>query len=357
MTDWNAFIFSDQPFESKACKVFKYQFEHNLVYQRFCKTLGTTPDSLSCHSELVSESAAGEQVLKQAQDDIKHIPLLPVRAFKDAEIITDCKQHSTFNIQHPDLTFKSSGTGDMQRSVHRVADGELYRQSILRGFNHFYDLDNAVILGYTPGYADNPHSSLIWMINELIEQDDIKKSRFLKLNKSLSQGEVDDIAASGRQFIIFGAAFGLLDLIEMSSVTLPSNSIVIETGGMKTHRREMSRKAMHQKLAHAFGIDQSRIHSEYGMCELLSQAYTTGGQWFHCVPWMKVSVHDPNDPQKRLSPYEEGLIGVIDLANVYSCSFLLTGDRGVMDHNGRFQVLGRWNPKDLRGCNFLIEED
>lgn len=332
MQNWGEYIFSDRPFKEKAIRVFQYQYENNPVYRRFCDAL------------------KGEEILNKVQDDISPIPLLPVRAFKDAEVT--CQKG-----QDPDLIFKSSGTGAMQRSVHRVANAALYRQSVLRGFNHFYSLDQAVILGYTPGYADNPHSSLIWMINELIKQDAIKKSRFLKLDKPLGQGEVDDIEKSGKTLVLFGAAFGLLDLVEMSSVTLPSNSIVIETGGMKTHRREMDRITMHQRLADGFGLDISRIHSEYGMCELLSQAYATGGRWFRSVPWMQVSVRNPNDQRDQSLPHQPGLLGVIDLANVHSCSFLLTGDAAMMDEQGRFQVLGRWNPKDLRGCNFLIDED
>lgn len=330
MQNWGDYIFSDQPFREKAIKLFEYQLEHNPVYGRFCDALDVRFDSI--------------------QSDLNQIPLLPIRAFKDAAITTRPDAQ-------PDLTFKSSGTSGMSLSTHDVADENIYQHSVLDGFRNFYDLDNAVILGYTPGYADNPHSSLIWMINELIKQDPIKKSRFLSLDKPLSRGEVNDIEASGRQLIIFGAAFGLLDLVEMSSVQLPSNSVVIETGGMKTHRREIDRRTMHQKLAKGFEIDISRIHSEYGMCELLSQAYATGGKWFRTVPWMNVSVHDPDDPQKRLPPFREGLIGVMDLANVYSCPFVLTGDRGVMDWQGRFQVLGRWQPEDLRGCNFLIDED
>src|SRR5699024_3709152 len=149
----------------------------------------------------------------------------------------------------------------------------------------------------------------------------------------------------------------LLDLLEMQEVSLPAGGIVIETGGMKTHRREVSRRELHQTLAHGFGLDLSRIHSEYGMSELLSQASATGSEWFHTAPWMKVNIRNPENPHEALPSFEEGLIGIIDLANVYSCSFLLTGDRGMMDKNGRFKVMGRWNPKDLRGCNFLIEED
>jgi hypothetical protein len=336
MQDWKDFIFSDKPFEAKACEIFKHQFTHNTIYRRYCEAL---PD---------------ENIRDKVQDDIGYAPLLPIRAFKKADIVT---RHSKLNIQHSTLTFKSSGTGSMERSTHVVPDEALYRQSVLQGFRHFYDLDNSVILGYTPDYAANPHSSLIWMINALIKTDAIKKSRFLPLDQPLNQGEIDDIARSGRRLILFGAAFGLLDLVEISSVTLPPNSIVMETGGMKTHRREMSRRNMHRKLAHGFGIDNSRIHSEYGMCELLSQAYATGGQWFRSVPWMQVSIRDPDDLQRQLSPYQQGLIGIMDLANVHSCSFLLTGDRGVMDRKGRFKVLGRWQPRDLRGCNFLIDED
>jgi hypothetical protein len=330
MQNWKDFIFSDQPLEAKAIEIFSYQYEKNPVYQRFCRALDITPS--------------------EVKKDVENIPLLPIKAFKDATI--SCKPD-----QNSDLTFKSSGTGSMKRSTHLVTDETLYQQVILQGFRHFYELDNIVFLGYTPGYAENKHSSLIWMINALIETDTIKKSRFLPLDQPLNQGEIDDIANSGHRLILFGAAFGLLDLVEISSVKLPSNSIVMETGGMKTHRREMSRREMHQKLARGFGLNISRIHSEYGMCELLSQAYATGGQWFRSVPWMQVSIRDPDDLQRRLPPYQQGLIGIIDLANVHSCSFLLTGDRGIMDRKGRFKVLGRWRSRDLRGCNFLIDED
>lgn len=331
MQNWSEFIFSEEhSFEEKAHKVFKYQLGHNRVYRRFC-------EALSHPSE-------------PGQSNGSPAPLLPIRAFKDTELT--CKPK-----QEPDLVFQSSGTGSMSRSRHFVADAELYRQSLLRGFRCFYDPDNSVILAYTPGYADNPDSSLVWMINELIRQDESGLSRFLPLYKSLKQAEIDKIEDSGRQLILFGAAFGLIDLVGQSQVTLPSNSIVIETGGMKTHRREMSREKLHRKLAKGFGLPRNRIHSEYGMAELLSQAYATGGKWFRTVPWMHVTIRNPDNPREVLPPFYEGLIGVIDLANVHSCSFILTGDKGIMDKNGRFQVLGRWNPEDLRGCNFLIEED
>lgn len=336
MKNWSNYIFSDDySFEEKARQVFEYQFENNHVYRRYCEALDP-------------------QILKQV-DDMEAIPLLPIKAFKDVEVVA-VESVSSFSTQHS-LTFKSSGTSDMQRSVHHVADASLYDQSILQGFCRFYDPDNAVIWGYTPGYTDNPDSSLVYMIQKLINQDNSGLSRFLPLGEPLNPGAVKEVDRQKKQLILFGAAFGLLDLLELKKVELPSNSIIIETGGMKTHRREIGRNELHKNLARGFGLDESRIHSEYGMAELLSQAYATGGQWFRTVPWMQVTIRNPDNPAEFFPPYSEGLIGVIDLANIHSCSFLLTGDKGVMDENGRFKVLGRWNPKDLRGCNFLIDED
>ncbi len=332
MENWSSFIFSKaNSFEEKTRRVFEYQYEKNAVYRRYCEALKS-------------------DILKQVQDDAKAIPLLPIKAFKDADVTT---QPDT----DPELIFKSSGTSDMQRSIHRIHGASIYDNSILKGFEQFYNLDNAVIWGYTPGYAENPHSSLIYMIQKLIDQDESGLSRFLPLGEPLQEAKIGKVQETGKQLILFGAAFGLLDLLEMNKVKLPSNSIVIETGGMKTHRREISREDLHKRLANGFGLDGSRIHSEYGMAELLSQAYATGGQWFRTVPWMQVSIRNPENPFEELQPYNEGLIGVMDLANIHSCSFLLTGDKGVMDKNYRFKVLGRWNPKNLRGCNFLIEED
>lgn len=324
--DWNKIVFVDDiSFKKKMRQVFEYQFENNSVYRRFCEALGPEPSP-------------------------DNPPLLPIRAFKDVDLATNSNTES-------DLVFKSSGTSGMQRSVHRVADVSLYDHSILKGFRQFYDLDSSVIWGYTPGYSDNPDSSLIYMIRKLIDQDDSGLSRFLPLDEPLNPSEIEKVTGADKKLILFGAAFGLLDLLEMKEVKLPSDSTVIETGGMKTHRREISRGELHRKLGRGFGLHNNRIHSEYGMAELLSQAYATGGKWFHSVPWMQVSIRNPDNPQQKQPPFREGLIGIMDLANVNSCSFLLTGDRGIMNKKGRFQVLGRWNPKDLRGCNFLVEED
>jgi hypothetical protein len=156
--------------------------------------------------------------------------------------------------------------------------------------------------------------------------------------------------------MIFGAAFGLLDLIEMGLPNLPNDSMILETGGMKTFRREMTKENLHQQLADGFGVEKKYIHSEYGMTELLSQAYSRGSLWFDTVPWMRVTIRNPHNPMQIQPAGTEGLIGVIDLANINSCSFILTGDKGIQNNEGQFQVLGRWNPINLRGCNFLIDE-
>ncbi|WP_138429292.1 hypothetical protein [Fodinibius saliphilus] len=334
MEDWSELIFDrDTAFEEKAKQVYQHQFEENAVYRRFCKALGIDSD-----------------LLGGIQYDINRIPLLPIKGFKDAEITTQPDAE-------PDLTFRSSGTLAMQRSIHKVINESLYQESLLKGFQHFYDLEDTVIWGYTPGYAENPDSSLIYMIQQLIDQDNSGLSRFLPLDEPINPGAVKEIKRQRKQLIIFGAAFGLLDLLKLQDLHLPSDSIIIETGGMKTYKREISRVELHKRLAKGFGLNGNRIHSEYGMAELLSQAYTTGGQWFNTVPWMQLSIRNPEDPTEALMPYDEGLIGVMDLANVHSCSFLLTDDIGVMDDRGRFKILGRWNPKNLRGCNFLIEVD
>ncbi|MEX0994635.1 MAG: hypothetical protein WD599_03845, partial [Balneolaceae bacterium] len=199
-------------------------------------------------------------------------------------------------------------------------------------------------------------SSLVWMLNDLIRRDETGLSKFLDLDAPLQYEELKEVESADKPFILFGAAFGLLDLIERERIKLPDHSIVIETGGMKTRKREMGKEKLQAILAEGFGLPAGSIHSEYGMCELLSQAYSKGDLWFESVPWMKVTIRDPKNPDRVCEAGEEGKIGVLDLANLYSCSFLLTEDRGVADSNDRFQVLGRWNPENLRGCNFLIDE-
>lgn len=316
-------------FDEKALEVFEFQKANNEVYGRFCKALG-----------------------RVNVDHISEIPLMPIQAFKDVQVISSSKPVSS-----QVLLFTSSGTSGMSKSKHVVLDPDLYRESIIKGMEHFYQLDEYVVLAYTPGYNVNPNSSLIWMLNVLTERDETRLSSFLELDKPLDQELIETISKSGKKVMLFGAAFGLLDLIELGEFKLPDDTIVIETGGMKTFRREMSKKELHQQLAAGLKLDPENIHSEYGMTELLSQAYSRGNEWFECVPWMKISIRDPKNPTAELPFGEEGLIGVVDLANINSCSFILTGDKGMQNEKGEFQVLGRWHAQNLRGCNFLIDQD
>lgn len=319
---------ADYSFEEKAREIFSFQVENNGVYKTFANLFGYNSGNIP---------------------GVSQIPLLPVRAFKEERVLS-------VKAEEASLVFKSSGTSDMNRSVHEIHDPEIYRESVCRGFDYFYP-DDPVILAYTPGYSENPDSSLIWMLRTLIDRDRDNLSRFLPLGSALEDDLIQEITASGRRMILFGAAFGLLDLIDQGCTPLPPESLVIETGGMKTRRREHSRDELHHKLVSAFRLSLSHIHSEYGMCELLSQAYALEGGWFRSVPWMQITIRDPENPERLCEPGEEGLIGVIDLANLYSCSFILTADKGVANQSGAFQVYGRWNPHDLRGCNFLIDRD
>jgi len=319
-------IFADHiPFEEKLRAMFQYQTENEPVYRRFVEALGAFD-----------------------APDVDTIPLLPVEAFRDA-IIGQPKS--------AEIYFQSSGTTGMVRSTHYVKDTAIYRESILKGMNYFYLLKDFVVLGYTPGYSENPHSSLIWMIHCLINADETGLSCFLRLGESIPLKKIEEIQAAGKRIMLFGAAFGLMDMAEQFPVQLPEDAIIMETGGMKTHRREVSRDAMHEALAHAFGLPKANVHSEYGMTELLSQAFSDGSMWFSAPPWMRVTIRNPENPLQALSPETEGLIGIIDLANIHSCSFLLTGDKGICAKDGRFQVLGRYEPENLRGCNFLIDDE
>lgn len=313
-------------FEDRCMKVFEYQVNQVEVYKRFCEALGISKP-----------------------ENPEEIPLLPLQAFKDTRVLK--------NDFASNLHFKSSGTSGMQRSTHFIRNPDVYKQSIIHGMRQFYELDDFVIWAYTPGYNDNPDSSLVWMLQALISQDSTGFSRFLDLNTPLDTVALKKINASGKRLMLFGAAFGLIDLSEKHPTPLPNGSVIMETGGMKTHKREITRSELHHKLASSFDLPVGNIHSEYGMTELLSQSYSLGDEWFVSPHWMKVTIRNPENPLEILPAGEEGLIGIIDMANLYSCSFLLTGDKGIADDAGRFQVLGRWSTYNLRGCNFLIDQD
>ncbi|MFU8811320.1 MAG: hypothetical protein ACNA78_00050 [Balneolaceae bacterium] len=324
----NLLFSEDVNFSTQARAVLMYQLEHNGIYRMFYETLcNEAPDQI----------------------DPDAIPMLPIRAFKEGKL------YAAEN--DPELEFKSSGTGRHSRSRHLVSSADLYRQSIHAGIRRRFDLDAFTLLCYAPGYASNPHSSLLWMLNELVASHSSSQSTFLPVGKQQLLEARRIIQKQKNPVLIFGAAFGLLDLLEPGPLQLPEGSCIIETGGMKTYRREMSKQELRRQLSDGFSLPLHNLHSEYGMCELLSQCYAKGSEWFEAPPWMAVSVRNPDDPSEHCKPGEEGKLAIIDLANIYSCPFLLTDDKGVMDEAGRFQVLGRWKGAELRGCNFLIDTE
>lgn len=320
----------DISFEERCWAIFQFQINNNPIYRRFAETFGIK---------------SGTAV------DSKEIPLLPIRAFKDGRIVVDSSQ------EHPDLIFRSSGTSEMTRSTHYILNRKLYETAILTEFQKHFPFDEYSIAFYLPGYEDNPQSSLIWMAKHLTHSDPTGQSRFIAFEDAVDLNAFFNIENDSKRVLLFGAAFGLMDLLESEKITPAENMEILETGGMKTHRREMTKPELRRALSDGFQIRGKCIHSEYGMCELLSQMYAVGGEWFQAPHWVRVSIRDPKNPFRICETGEEGKIGIIDLANIYSCPFILTDDRGVMDSAGRFQVLGRWNPGDLRGCNFLIDRE
>ncbi|MDZ7719160.1 MAG: hypothetical protein U5K72_10130 [Balneolaceae bacterium] len=318
---------SSIPFEERCAKIFQFQAKSNPIYKRFIEPFGFDATD---------------------QPGLKKIPLFPIRGFKDGKMVIQTDQDF-------ELTFKSSGTSDMNRSVHYILSQKIYERSIVEEFGKYFSFDEYIVLFHLPGYNKNFQSSLIWMANYLIKSDPSGKSQFI------AQGDLNDLHSlfpnRDKKILLFGAAFGLMDIVESGEFTQVDGIEILETGGMKTHRREMTKPELRRELADGFGVSQKSIHSEYGMCELLSQMYAIAGEWFESPHWVQISIRDPKNPSRICEPGENGKIGIIDLANVYSCPFILTNDKGVMNSKGQFKILGRWNSEDLRGCNFLIDHE
>ncbi|MDE2957730.1 MAG: hypothetical protein OXU68_12090 [Bacteroidota bacterium] len=267
---------------------------------------------------------------------------LPVEAFKRVPV-------TTFDPAEAEAVFESSGTGQSAVSRHYVRCLQVYRRSVCTHFAAVAGPGPFTILAHLPGYAVQT-SSLVCMVQLLMERFGTAESAFF-LDDCLPLERA--MAGSAAPIVLFGAAFGLLDLVDRQVWPLPADSLVIETGGMKTYRQAITRSELHQRLAEGFGLPTRRIWSEYGMCELMSQAYAKGGGVYQPPPWMRVSVVDSQQPDRVLPDGEPGALAVIDLANLYSVSWLLTEDLGVGHRHG-FEVLGRLPASALRGCNFLI---
>ncbi len=323
-------ISSKKEFEKITLKVFRHQYDNNFVYQQFCNFLKKNKNNVKSLTE---------------------IPFLPIQFFKS---------HDVLSADEPiQQTFTSSGTTGMQTSKHLVTDVSWYEMSYRLGFSEFYgNIEDYCVLALLPSYLERDGSSLIYMVEDLIQSSNHSASGFYLNNHSELLGKIEKLNKEGQNTILIGVTYALLDLIEYAQSTsfplrgLGGNLIIMETGGMKGKRKEMIREELHSILCNGFGV--SKIHSEYGMTELLSQAYSLGDGIFECPPWMQILIRDTEDALTYVSEGKTGGINVIDLANINSCSFISTQDLGKKYPNHSFEVLGRFDNSDIRGCNLMI---
>ncbi len=316
-------IQTEHDFTTCALNVFRHQFYKNSVYRSFCDLLNIHPSDVK---------------------KITEIPFLPIQFFKSHQILSS---------KSPvEKIFTSSGTTGVTASKHLITELSWYQESYRKGFNHFYGTpSDYTILALLPNYLEREGSSLIYMVNDLITKSQNPASGFYLDNLSELSSRLKELDAKGGKILLIGVTFALLDLIEKEQFTL-KNTIIMETGGMKGRRKELVREDLHKKLCDGFGVD--KIHSEYGMTELLSQGYSKGNGVFDCPPWMKILARDTEDALTILDTKKTGGLNVIDLANFNSCSFIATQDLGKVHSNGFFEVLGRFDHSDIRGCNLLV---
>ncbi len=328
-SEWNDKIFGtdDNSRGELALEVFRFQYANTGIYRDYVDALKIKPDNVR---------------------SVDQIPFLPIRFFKSHEI-----KAGDFE---PALFFESSGTTGSINSRHLVKDAGVYVESFTKGFELFYGpAAEWCVIGLLPSYLERQHSSLVYMVNDLVRQSGHPDSGFY-LNEYDRLAEVLlRLEKAGQRTLLIGVTFGLLDFAE--SVQLPPlrNAIVMETGGMKGRRKEMVRQEVHDILSAAFHLGE--IHSEYGMTELLSQAYSPGDGIFNCPPWMEIRLRDESDPLSSYGPSPEGAytgaVNIIDLANIYSCSFIATDDAARLHPDGSFEILGRLDNSDVRGCSLM----
>jgi phenylacetate-coenzyme A ligase PaaK-like adenylate-forming protein len=316
-------ISSHKQFEKIALKVFRFQYENNKVYKEFCDFLKTDVQKVKL---------------------LQQIPFLPIQFFKSHEVVSN-----TNEIQE---TFTSSGTTGMITSKHLVTDVSLYEQSYRQAFSQFYgNIEDYAVLALLPSYLERSGSSLIYMVKDLIELSNNEHSGFYLRNYDELITKLIELDNSGQNVILIGVTYALLDLIEKQKFQL-KNTIIMETGGMKGQRKEMIREELHQILCDGFGVPS--IHSEYGMTELLSQAYSLGNGVFECPSWMHILIRDTEDALSYVDYGKTGGVNVIDLANINSCAFIATQDLGKKQPNNAFEILGRFDHADIRGCNLMV---
>lgn len=330
-SQWNDKIFgvTEAGFEVLSLEIFRFQYRHNPVYGQYVDALQVKPD----------------EVQKLAD-----IPFLPIRFFKSHPVMT--------TVFTPQLVFESSGTTGSINSKHLVKDALVYEESFTRAFRQFYgEVNDWCVIGLLPSYLERQGSSLVYMVDKLVKSSHHPQSGFYLYDFEKLQQVLQQLESQGQQVLLIGVTFALLDFAQQYPTPL-QHTVMMETGGMKGRREELIRPQVHEILQRAFGVRE--IHAEYGMTELLSQAYSKANGLFTCPPWMKVLIREEEDPlavhpaneakQKPLS----GAINVIDLANIYSCSFIATDDAGQLDVDGSFRVMGRLDNSDIRGCSLMV---
>ena len=316
-------IQTQEEFKQVALNVFKHQFKNNKVYRSFCDLLYIHPSNIT---------------------KVEEIPFLPIQFFKSRKILS--------SLEEVQETFTSSGTTGSITSKHFVTDINLYKESYLNGFSHFYgNIEDYVVLALLPNYLEREGSSLVFMVDDLIQKSKNSESGFYLNNIEELAKKLTELDKKGQKVLLIGVSFALLDLIETAQFNL-KNTIIMETGGMKGRRKELVREELHQILQNGFGV--SEIHSEYGMTELLSQGYSDGNGVFKTPPWMKILTRDTEDALTIQQIGKTGGINVIDLANYNSCSFIATQDLGKVHKNGTFEIIGRFDNSDIRGCNLMV---
>ena len=311
-------------FETLALEAFWLQIENNAVYNAFCKNLNIDFNKIN---------------------NIYQIPFLPVEFFKNNNVVSIGEPY--------DQIFTSSGTTGMITSRHLVKDASLYEKSFHLSFEKFYgNISDYCILALLPSYLEREGSSLVYMASELIKKSGHKNSGFFLYDHHKLYEIITEQMNKNEKTLLLGVTFALLDFAEKYPVKL-SNMIIMETGGMKGQRKEITRKELHDTLCKSFGINE--IHGEYGMTELLSQAYAKSSGIYNSPPWMKIMIRDQYDPFSYIENGKTGGINIIDLANIYSCPFIETKDLGRLNNDDSFEVLGRFDNSDTRGCNLMVE--
>jgi phenylacetate-coenzyme A ligase PaaK-like adenylate-forming protein len=320
-------IFSiDNPleFEEIALEIFRHQAIKVPVYKEFVNYLAINPNAV---------------------ERIEDIPFLPVEFFK-SHLVTD------FNIKNTETVFSSSGTTGSIQSKHVLSDLSFYEQSFNKAFELFYgNIEHYVVIALLPSYLERSGSSLVYMCDHLIKNSKDERSGFY-LNEYEKIKNIIIENDGLKKVLLIGVTYALLDFAEQFPFEM-EHCIVMETGGMKGKRKEMLREEVHQTLCNAFHL--TNIHSEYGMTELLSQAYSNGNGIFRTPPWMKIMIRETQDPFSYLKSERTGGINIIDLANLHSCSFIATQDLGKIYADERFEVIGRFDNADMRGCNLLVQ--